>query len=82
MGKIFDRYAYLPCSAVLISFTEVVRPVVALKSVSCKLFLRVDCCHSSNKSEWKISGQTYLGAWEKFILGMIDILISCLLTSI
>lgn len=53
-------------------YIEAIRPVVALKSISCKLYLRVDCCHSSNKSEGKISGQTYLGAWEKFVLVRSD----------
>jgi len=47
---------------------EAIRPVVALKSWYSKLYLRVDCCHSNNKADGKISGQTYLGAWEKFIL--------------
>lgn len=53
-------------------YIEAIRPVVALKSANCKLYLRVDCCHSSNKSEGKICGQTYLGAWEKFILVRAD----------
>jgi len=44
-------------------YIEAIRPAVALKSVACKLFLRVDCC--SSISERRISGQGYLGAWEK-----------------
>eukprot|EP00026_Physarum_polycephalum_P010499 Phypoly_transcript_10663.p1 GENE.Phypoly_transcript_10663~~Phypoly_transcript_10663.p1 ORF type:complete len:323 (+),score=27.75 Phypoly_transcript_10663:116-1084(+) len=47
-------------------YIEVIKPVVALKSLACKLYLRVDCC--SSNTEGRVSGQNYLGAWEKFIL--------------
>lgn len=51
-------------------YIEAIRPVVALKALSCNLFLRVDCC--SSNTEGRISGQSYLGAWEKFILVRAD----------
>lgn len=47
-------------------YIEAVRPVVALRALSCNLYLRVDCCNS--KEGVRISGQRYLGAWEKFVL--------------
>jgi len=47
-------------------YIEAIKPVVALKSVACKLYLRVDCCISI--TEGRVCGQNYLGAWEKFIL--------------
>ena len=53
--------------------TEAIKPVVALKSLACKLYLRVDCCGSNTAAEGSrrvVSGQHYLGAWEKFILGI------------
>jgi len=51
-------------------YIEVIKPVVALKSLACKLYMRVDCCSSNTGN--KVSGQNYLGAWEKFILVRAD----------
>jgi len=74
--SIFTGGGHVNCSKEVRSwerfYIEAIRPVVALKSLSCKLYLRVDCCHSSNIAEGKISGQAYLGAWEKFILVRSD----------